>query len=130
MPNAELAARVGLTAAPCSRRVQRLEADGVITGYHARIAPEAEGRAFEVLLNVDLERKDRRGVATFEERAASYPEVVELRRMFGLPDYFMRVRTADLDAYEAFLTRVLEAVPGVRTTDSHITMKVVKADAP
>ncbi|MBP0457312.1 Lrp/AsnC family transcriptional regulator [Streptomyces montanisoli] len=123
--NAELAARVGLTPAPCLRRVRRLEEDGVITGYHARVDPEATGRGFEVLVNVDLVVKDRATVLAFEERVASFDEVVEFRRMFGLPDYFVRIATESIEHYEEFVTHVMD-VPGLARVDSHLTMKRIK----
>lgn len=126
--NHDLAARVGLTAAPCLRRVRQLEADGVLLGYHARVAPEALGRAFEVLVNIDFEGKDRHRFQAFEEHVAAFDEVVECRRMLGLPDYFLRVAVPDLAAYEAFVTEGLGVVPGVARIDSRMTMKVIKAD--
>jgi DNA-binding Lrp family transcriptional regulator len=124
--NVELADRVGLTPAPCLRRVRRLEADGVITGYRADIDPEADGRAFEVLVNVELAVKDRDTVMAFETRVAAFDEVVELRRMFGLPDYFVRVATRDLASFEKFIIDELETIPGLAKVDSHLTMKRVK----
>jgi DNA-binding Lrp family transcriptional regulator len=105
--NVELADRVNLTPGPCLRRVQRLQADGVITGYTARVNPAAIGRGFEVFVKFD--------------------EVIEVRRMFGLPDYFVRVAVADLESYEAFVSTRLTDVPGLARIDSHITMKTVKA---
>lgn len=126
LSNVELSEKVGLTPAPCLRRVRRLEADGVITGYRAEIDPVRDGRGFEVLVNVDLAVKDQKTVIGFETRVAGFDEVVELRRMFGLPDYFLRVATADIDAYEAFVTHKLEAVPGLAKVDSHLTMKRIK----
>ena len=58
---------------------------------------------------------------------ASYDEVVEFRRIFGRPDYFLRVAVADHAAYEAFLTGKLTGLPGVLRTTSHLTMKQIKA---
>ncbi|MBB3607085.1 DNA-binding Lrp family transcriptional regulator [Mycolicibacterium sp. BK556] len=127
--NQELAAEVGLTAAPCLRRVRRLEADGVITGYSANVDAAAMGRGFEVIIHADLVAKDLTTVETFEQRVASMIEVVELRRMFGLPDYFLRVQVADLAAYERWLTTQLMGDPAIARVDSRITMKVVKAAA-
>jgi len=98
----------------------------VITGYHARLDPTRTGRAFEVIVNVDLAVKDRATVARFEEQVAGYPEVVEFRRMFGLPDYFLRVATADLESFERFVTNQLEDTPGIGRVDSHLTMKTIK----
>ncbi len=127
LSNVELADRVGLTTAPCLRRVKRLEDDGVIVGYTALLDPVAMGHAFEVLVNVDLTHKDRDTVERFEAEVAALDEVIELRRMFGLPDYVLRVGTPDLDTFEAFVTAGLGAVPGIAKVDSHLTMKVVKS---
>jgi DNA-binding Lrp family transcriptional regulator len=104
--NTELADRAGRTPAPCLRRLAQ---SGVITGYHARLDPARLGRGFEVFVNVDLAVQDRATVAGFEQRVAACPEVVEFRRMFGLPDYLPRVATADLVAFEAFVTNQPEA---------------------
>jgi DNA-binding Lrp family transcriptional regulator len=127
LSNVELADRVGLTPAPCLRRVKRLEERGVIRGYGARIDPRASGRGFEVLLNVDLASKDRATFEAFEAAVAAFDEVIELRRMFGLPDYFVRVATDSLEAYETFVSTRLGDVPGVAKLDSHLTMKTVKS---
>jgi DNA-binding Lrp family transcriptional regulator len=124
--NVDLAERVGLTPAPCLRRVRRLEDEGVITGYRAVVDPRAEGRGFEVLVNIDLVSKDRETFLAFEEQVAGFAEVVEMRRMFGLPDYFVRVATHDLEAYEAFVSERLGRTAGIAKIDSHLTMKTIK----
>jgi len=128
LTNVELARRVGLTPPPCLRRVKRLEDAGVIAGYRAVIAPEAVGRGLEVLVDVEVTATDRATVEAFENTVASYDEVVEFRRIFGRPDYFLRVAVADHDAYEAFLTGKLTGLPGVLRTDSHLTMKKIKSE--
>ena len=127
LSNVELARRVGLTPPPCLRRVKRLEDAGVIAGYHAVVDPAAVGRALEVFVDVDINANDQRTVQEFETITAGYDEVVELRRMFGHPDYFLRVAVADHAAYEAFLTRKLIGVPGVLHVTSHLTMRKIKA---
>src|SRR5215212_1726481 len=127
LSNVELAERVGLTPAPCLRRVKRLQDDGVIIGYTALLDPVAMGHAFEVLVNVDLTHKDRDPVERFEAEVAALDEVIEVRRMFGLPDYVVRVGTPDLDTFEAFVTARLGAAPGIAKIDSHLTMKVIKS---
>ena len=127
LSNVELADRVGLTPAPCLRRVKRLESDGVILGYTTEINPQAVGRGFEVLVFVDLTRKDRATFEAFEAEVAALDEVIEARRMFGLPDYLLKVATDSLESYETFLATRLGDVPGVDKLDSHITMKLIKA---
>lgn len=130
LTNQELAAQVGLTPAPCLRRVRKLEEDGVITGYSAIVDRTRMGRGFEVIIHADLVAKDFRTVAAFEERMAGMSEVAELRRMFGIPDYFIRVRVADLAAFEKWLTTQLMGDPAIARVDSRITMKILKSDAP
>ncbi len=127
LTNAELADRIGLTPAPCLRRVKRLESDGVIVGYTAQVNPHAIGRGFEVLVFVDLTRKDRTTFEGFEAAVAALEEVVEVRRMFGLPDYLIRVATPSLEGFESFLSTRLGELPGIDKLDSHITMKLIKA---
>ncbi|MFD9816964.1 Lrp/AsnC family transcriptional regulator [Streptomyces sp. NPDC059080] len=126
LTNVELAKRVGLTAPPCLRRVKRLEESGVIAGYRAVIDPEAVGRGLEVLIDVEIYAQDRKSFEEFESIVASFEEVVEFRRMYGRPDYFIRVAVADHAAYEAFLTGRLSGLPTVRRLESHLTMKTIK----
>jgi DNA-binding Lrp family transcriptional regulator len=127
LSNVELADRIGLSPAPCLRRVRRLESEGVILGYAARIDARAVGRGFEVVLNIDLTRKDRATFEAFEAAVAAFDEVTEVRRMFGLPDYVLRVATDSIESYELFLSSKMGDVPGVDKLDSHITMKLIKS---
>ncbi len=127
LSNVELADRIGLSPAPCLRRVRRLESDGVILGYSARIDPRAVGRSFEVLVNVDLTSKDRATFEAFEAAVAALEEVTEIRRMFGLPDYVLRVATDSIESYETFVSTRLGDAPGLAKLDSHITMKLIKS---
>ena len=128
LTNLDLASRVGLTPAPCLRRVRRLEEDGVITGYTAVIDQDSIGRGFEVIIHADLVAKDLATVEVFEDRVAAMSEVAELRRMFGIPDYVIRVQVADLAAYERWLTTQLMGDPAIARVDSRITMKTIKTD--
>ena len=129
LSNVDLAARVGLTTGPCLRRVQRLEATGVIRGYRAVIDPAAMGRGFEVLLDIDLLTQDAITVEPFESSLAAAGEVTELRRLFGKPDYFVRVGVADLPAYETFLRSRVMTIPGVGRVHSRFAMKNIKGAA-
>ena len=127
LSNTELADRVRLTPGPTLRRVQRLERDGVIVGYRAVLDPVAVGRAFEVLVDIDLTTQEAATVERFERAMTSHDEVFELRRLFGTPDYFARVAVADLGAYEVFLTAHVLTIPGVGRVNSRFPMKVLKS---
>lgn len=76
---------------------------------------------------IDMMLKDRATVIAFENRVAELAEVVECRRMFGVPDYMLWVAVSDQVAYEAFLIDHLADLPGVARLTSQLTMKLVKA---
>ncbi len=126
LSNRELAERVRLSPSPCLRRVRRLERLGAIRGYHAQLDPAAVGRGFEVLVHADMGLKDRGTIEAFEARVAELDAVVECRRLFGVPDYLLRVAVADLAAYEALYMAELADLPGVARLSSQFTMKAVK----
>lgn len=129
LSNLELAERVGLSPSPCLRRVRRLEADGVIVGYHARISAAALGRSFQVQVDINLTDQTKATIEAFEQSLVAFDEVIEARRMFGSPDYQVLVATADLPAYEHFMTEHLVALPGLGQLQSRFTMKTLKSDA-
>ena len=124
--NVELSARVHLSAPQCFRRVRSLEERGVIRGYRADVDPNAIGRGFEVVLDVELTNFDRASVDRFENTMAAFDEVTELRRLFGSPDYFVRIAVADLTAYEKFLGDQVMTIPGIQKVSSRFTMKTIK----
>jgi len=126
LANVELAERVRLSPSSCLRRVRALERDGVIRGYHADIDPAAIGRGLEITVHVELTLKDRTTVEAFEAGVTAFEEVVECRRMFGVPDYLVRVAVADQDAYEAFYMNKLAELPGLARVNSQFTMKTLK----
>ena len=131
LSNVELAERVRLSPSACLRRVRALEQAGAIRGYHADVDPAAVGRGLEITVHVEISRKDRATVEAFEAGIASFDEVVECRRMFGTPDYLVRVAVADQDAYEAFYMSRLAELPGLARVNSQFTMKTVKrSDVP
>jgi DNA-binding Lrp family transcriptional regulator len=118
---------VNLSPSQCLRRVRALETAGAIRGYHADIDPASVGRGFEVVVHVELSLKDRATVQAFEERIATLEPVIDCRRMFGIPDYLVRVAVADATAYEAFYMNELAELPGIGRVTSQFTMKLVKS---
>lgn len=122
----ELAARIGLTPAPCLRRVKRLEDAGVIAGYRARLDPQLAGRGFCVYLLVQITMTNREVVEQFEHTVGSYDEVTDMRRVYGETDYVIRVEVANSDAYERFQAEKMYPLPGVHRMVSHPTMKTIK----
>jgi DNA-binding Lrp family transcriptional regulator len=126
----ELADRVQLTAGPCHRRLRELERAGVITGYRAILDPAAVGLGFEALVSVTLDRGDAVTVAAFEAALAEVPQVRHAERLFGDPDYLLRVVATDLDDYAALRDHTLATLPGIQRITSTIVMKRIVDDRP
>jgi DNA-binding Lrp family transcriptional regulator len=126
----EVAQRVKLSVAPCHRRLRELERVGTIRGYRAVIDPAAIGLGFEVLLQVTMDREDAATIASFERGLAEVPEVRHAERLFGDPDYLVRVATADLAAYQSLRDEKLATLPGVQRLTSTIVMKRVVDNRP
>ena len=126
----ELASRVGLSVSPCHRRLRELERNGVIRGYRAVVDAESLGLMFEVLAFVTMRQEDRDTLLAFEERLAAIPEVLQAERLFGDPDYLLRIVTADLAAYAQLEDDVLSALPGVQRLTSTLVMKRIVDERP
>jgi DNA-binding Lrp family transcriptional regulator len=121
----DLAARVGLSVSPCHRRLRELERSGTITGYRALVDAAALGLTFEALLFVTMRQEDRDTLLGFEAAVAEIPNVVQAQRLFGDPDYLLRIVTADLGAYQRLEDDVLATLPGVQRLTSTLVMKNV-----
>jgi DNA-binding Lrp family transcriptional regulator len=126
----ELAQRVQLSVAPCHRRLRELERTGVIRGYRAVVDADAIGLGFEVLVNVTMDREDAATIEAFETGLAQVAEVRHAERLFGDPDYLVRVVTADLAAYQALRDEKLATLPGVQRLTSTIVMKRIVDERP
>ena len=109
---------------------QRLEAEGVIRGYQAVVDPVALGQGFEVFLDLDLTDFARGSIEAFESAMTGFDEVIELHRLFGTPDYIVRIATVDTAAYEAFLTDRVLTIPGISRVSSRFAMRTLKSLRP
>jgi len=126
----DLATRVGLSVSPVHRRVRDIEQSGAITSYRAVVDPKALGLGFEALVFVTMRQEDRATLLAFEEAVAAIPNVLQAQRLFGDPDYLLRVRTTDLDAYAQLEDDVLSTLPGVQRLNSTLVMKNIVIDRP
>jgi DNA-binding Lrp family transcriptional regulator len=102
----------------------------VIKGYRAVVDPAAVGLGFEALVNVTMEREDAATIREFEAALVAVPEVRHAERLFGDPDYLLRVVTADLAEYAALRDAKLATLPGVQRLTSTIVMKRIVEDRP
>jgi DNA-binding Lrp family transcriptional regulator len=126
----ELAQKIGLTVAPCHRRLRELERTGIIRGYKAIVDPAALGLGFEVLVAITMEREDAATIAAFESGLATVTQVRHAERLFGDPDYLVRVATEDIASYQRLRDTKLATLPGVQRMTSTIVMKRVVDERP
>ena len=124
----ELAARVGLGAAPILRRVARLAERGVIRGYGALIDEAALRFGIAVFVPVKLERQVDDAIAKFGASVQRLPQVVDCWLMTGNRDYLLRAATSGLPEFEQFLTSGLTRIDGVASIESSIPLRRVKGD--
>ena len=128
LSNTELADHVHLTQSPCLRRVRRLEEMGAIIGYHAYLNRDILGFGLVTFVAVTMRDEQKPTITAFEEQVSSLKEVLEVYRLFGEPDYLLRVATANIRSYERLYSSTLANLPGVATLTSHVAMKPVKED--
>jgi DNA-binding Lrp family transcriptional regulator len=126
----ELAERVRLSVSPCHRRLRALERSGAITGYHAQLDAGALGLSFEALVFVTMRYEDRETVAAFEREVADIPCVLQAQRLFGDPDFLLRVVTRDLAAYRKLYDERLATLPGVQRLSSTLVMANIVESRP
>jgi DNA-binding Lrp family transcriptional regulator len=126
----ELAAQVGLSVSPCHRRLRELERSGAIRGYRAVVDAEAIGLGFEALVFITVRQTDRETLLAFEAGVAGIPNVVQAERLFGDPDYLLRIVTADLAAYQRLQDDELTTLPGVQRMTSTLVSKRIVQDRP
>ncbi len=124
--NADLAERVNLSASATLRRVQRLEAEGVISGYGARLDPLKLGLGLQAFVRLQLARHDRESIAQFAAQVQGWDEVVACHALTGDMDYLLHVVVADLDHFSRFLLDHLLASAGVDDVNSSFVLRAVK----
>jgi len=124
--NAELAERVNLSPSACLRRLQRLEADQVVTGYAAQVDPLAVGLGLQAFVRVQLVKHEAEVIERFVERVAGWDEVVACHALTGDMDYLLHVYVADLADFSRFLLDRLLNAAGVADVNSSFVLRTVK----
>ncbi|KAJ56149.1 AsnC family transcriptional regulator [Actibacterium mucosum KCTC 23349] len=121
----DLADRVGLSPTPCARRVARLEAEGIITGYTARVDAARLGLPLTAFVFVELDRTAADTLAAFEAAVARFDAVMECHLMTGTRDILLRVTAADLADFDRFIETQLMRTPGIRAMRSSFTLRTM-----
>lgn len=126
MTNVELAARAGISAPPCLRRVRALEEAGFIRGYHADLNAELLGYGVTVFAQVGLSSQAESDLKAFEALMQSWPEVRECHMLAGETDFLLKIVATDWDAYQRFVTTRLTAAPNVSHVKSALAIRTTK----
>jgi Lrp/AsnC family transcriptional regulator len=126
LPVSRLAERVGLSQTPCWKRVQKLEAAGVITGRVAIVDPAAIGLGLTVFVEIEAADHTPEWRTAFAAVAADYPEIVEVHRMAGDVDYLLKVMVSGMAAYDAFYLDLTGRL-ACRNVTSKFSMERMKA---
>ena len=122
----ELATRVNLSTTPCSERVKRLERDGIITGYYARINPALVDKNLLVFLEIKLSAKSGDVFDRVAHDLAQIPEVLECHLISGDFDYLVKARLKEMSAYRRLLGDLLKKLPASASSHSYVVMEEVK----
>ncbi|MGJ8679930.1 leucine-responsive transcriptional regulator Lrp [Paraglaciecola sp.] len=124
--NAELAARVGLSASPCLERVKRLESQGYITGYHARVDPSKLGASMLVFVEITLTKTSVDIFEKFSAAVKTHEDIQECHLVSGNFDFLLKARVADMSRYRKLLGDTLLQLPGVSESRTYVVMEEVK----
>ena len=124
--NADIAGQVNLSASACLRRIQRLEAAGVIRGYAALVDPKSLGLGLQAFVRVQLEKHGQLGLDRFIEGVNSWDEVVACHALTGDMDYLLHVVVQDLEHFSQFLLDKLINATGVADVNSSFVLRTVK----
>ena len=126
MPIVELSKRVNLSPTPCTLRIRKLEEDGVIMGYHAKLNPVALGQALMVFVTVKLRSTDEATLEKFNAAVKPIKPILECHMVGGGFDYLLKIRVRDMGEYREILGGVLGTLPMVEGTHSYFVMEDVK----
>lgn len=126
LTNNQLSEKVGLSASPCWQRVRRLEKDGYILGYSAKLNQDLLGASETVIIEVTLDRHDDEVLEEFGRTMAEMPEVLEVYLTTGEYDYFIKVAVDGTAGYEEFLRKKLYKIPGIQHSRSSFALRCLK----
>ena len=125
--NVDLAKKVNLSASPCIDRVKRLEKEGYIDGYGARLNAAKMGLGTAAFIQVTLDRTTSEVFDQFRDAVVQIPQVAECHMVAGGFDYLLKLRLPNMDAYRAILAMIVD-LPGVAQTHTYVVIEQVKSD--
>lgn len=122
----EIADRVGLSQSPCSRRIARLQNEGILKGRSVDLDRRKLGFNAIVVARVKLDKHDKDALAAFRREISVIPEVQYAVLLMGAFDYDLHIVVRDIDHYQTLLSNKLVSLPGVKEMESSVVLEVVK----
>jgi len=119
----DVAAEVGLSPSACTRRIQALEASGIIRGYRAILDAAAVGLGIDIFVEITLDRQNDDTLKTFEKALRLSPNVLSCHLMSGSSDYLIHIVARDLPDFERLHANVLGHLPGVSRIESKFALR-------
>ena len=122
----DLGEQVGLSITPCIERVKRMERDGIISGYYARVNPVALGASLLMFVQITLSNKSGEMFDQFRREVLRIPQVLECHLVSGDFDYIIKARIQEMTEYRKLLGDILLQLPGAAQSKSYVVMEEIK----
>ena len=122
----DLGEQVGLSITPCIERVRRMERDGIISGYYARVNPAALGASLLMFVQITLANRSGEMFEQFRREVLRIPEVLECHLVSGDFDYIIKARIQEMTEYRKLLGDILLQLPGAAQSKSYVVMEEIK----
>ncbi|NQU68056.1 MAG: Lrp/AsnC family transcriptional regulator [Candidatus Marinimicrobia bacterium] len=126
IPNTELAKKIGLSPGPTLERMKKLERNGTITGYYAKLDAEKIGFGVQTFVEAVLSRHKKDNILEFMEAVKNIPEIIGCYHITGKADFLLKVYVENIKDYEDFLLHTLSTLPGLQHVETFIVMRCVK----
>ena len=124
----ELSEKINLSPTPTFERLKKLEREGYITGYHAKLDIKKLGLSLMVMCNVSLKNHQKDIIEKFQEEIIRFDEVKECYHIAGMYDYLLKIIVKDMDAYQQFVSKKLASLDNIGNVQSSFVMIELKED--
>lgn len=125
--NSELAQKVNMSQSPCWRHVKKMEQDGIISGYAAKLDRRKLGLGVLVYVSIEIDSHNEAMSVAFEQQIAAIDEIISCHSVAGGADFMLQVVCRDLDAYTDFSMNIMRRLPGIKSMTTNFALKEVKA---
>lgn len=124
----DLSEKINLSPTPTFERLKKLEKEGYITGYHAKLDIKKLGMSLMVMCNVSLKIHQKDFIEKFQEEIIRFDEVKECYHIAGMYDYLLKIVVKDMDAYQLFVSKKLASLDNIGNVQSSFVMIELKED--